>query len=145
MGLPAALAIVVSAVFGGLAAWHFVMALTPFPRESVTVPYVNGRPLFVPSATATAAVGVGLLLCALLVASTAGIVAAGLSPPVLTALCGGLALVLLVRAVGDFRYVGFFKSVRDSRFATLDTWCYSPACLALSIAVAYVAMHSPRR
>jgi hypothetical protein len=143
VGLTAVLAIVVSAIFGGLGVWHFAMALAPFPRESVGVPYVNGRPLFVPSVTATAAVGVGLLLCALLVVSTAGIVTVGLSPRVLSALCAGLALVLLLRAVGDFRYVGFFKSVRNSRFATMDTWCYSPACLALSIGVAYVATHSP--
>jgi hypothetical protein len=119
------------------------MALAPFPRESVAVPYVDGRPLFVPSATATTAVGVGLFLCALLVISTAGVLAVGLSPRLLTALCGALALGLLVRAVGDFHYVGFFKSVRGSRFATMDTWCYSPVCLALSIGVAYVATHSP--
>jgi uncharacterized protein DUF3995 len=123
--------------------WHFAMALAPVPRESVAVPYLNGRPLFVPSATATAAVGVGLLFCALLVASTAGLVAIGLSARVLSALCAGLALVLLLRAVGDFRYVGFFKSVRGSRFASMDTWCYSPGCFALAIAVAYVALHSP--
>jgi Protein of unknown function (DUF3995) len=60
-------------------------------------------------------------------------------------LCAGLALGLLLRAVGDFRYVGFFKSVRDSRFATMDTWCYSPVCLALSMGVAYVATHQPAR
>jgi hypothetical protein len=137
------LAIAVSAIFGGLGVWHFVMALAPFPRESVTVPYVNGRPMFVPSATATAAVGVGLLLCALLIASTGGIVTVGLSPRVLSALCAGLALALLLRAVGDFRYVGFFKSVRGSRFATMDTWCYSPVCFALSIGIAYIATHSP--
>ena len=125
--------------------WHFAMALAPFPRESVAVPYSNGRPLFVPSVTATAAVGVGLLLCAVLVISTAGVVAVGLSPRVLTALCATLALGLLLRAVGDFWYVGFFKTVRGSRFATMDTLCYSPVCLALSIGVAYVAAHSPAR
>ena len=135
-------AIVVSAIFGGLGAWHFAMALAPFPRESAQVPYLNGHPLFVPSATATAAVGVGLLLCALLVAATAGIVSTGLSRRALSVLCAGLALVLLLRAVGDFRYVGFFKSVGGTRFATMDTWCYSPVCLALSIGVAYVATHS---
>jgi uncharacterized protein DUF3995 len=137
------LAIVVSGTFTGLGLWHFAMALAPFPRKSVAVPYVDGRPLFVPSVTATAAVGVGLLLCALLVVSTAGIVAIGLSARVLSTLCGGLALGLLLRAVGDFRYVGLFKSVRNSRFATMDTWCYSPMCLALSIGVAYVATHQP--
>jgi hypothetical protein len=142
VGLTPLLAIVVSTILAGLGLWHFAMALTPSPRESATVPYVDGRPLFVPSAAATAAVGVGLVLCALLVVSTAGFVFVGLSPRVLSPLCAGLALVFLLRAVGDFRYVGFFKSVRGSRFATMDTWCYSPACLALSIGIAYVAAHA---
>lgn len=43
-----------------------------------------------------------------------------------------LASVFLLRAVGDFRYVGFFKRVRNSRFAALDTRFYSPLCLFLS-------------
>ena len=33
----------------------------------------------------------------------------------------GFAVVFLARAVGDFRYVGFFKRVRGTRFARLDT------------------------
>jgi hypothetical protein len=143
VGLTAVLAIIVSGVFGGLGLWHFAMVRSPLPRESAAVPYVNGRPLFVPSVTATTAVGVVLLLCALLVVSTAGIVAIGLSARVLSALSAALALGLLLRAMGDFRYVGFFKSVRGSRFAWMDTWCYSPGCFALSVAVAYVALHSP--
>ena len=43
-----------------------------------------------------------------------------------------LAGIFLVRAIGDFRYVGFFKKVRNSRFADLDTKFYSPLCLLLS-------------
>lgn len=44
-----------------------------------------------------------------------------------------LAGIFLLRAVGDFRYVGFFKRVRNSRFAHLDTRFYSPLCLLLCI------------
>lgn len=44
-----------------------------------------------------------------------------------------LAGVFLLRAIGDFRYVGFFKKVRNSRFAQLDTSFYSPLCLLLCI------------
>lgn len=43
-----------------------------------------------------------------------------------------LAGIFLIRAVGDFRYVGFFKQIRNSRFADLDTKFYSPLCLLLS-------------
>ncbi|MBN3819698.1 DUF3995 domain-containing protein, partial [Paraburkholderia sp. Se-20369] len=53
-----------------------------------------------------------------------------------------LALIFAVRAVGDFRYVGFFKRIRGSRFARLDTLCYSPLCAALSLSIA--SMHWAR-
>ncbi|WP_205190355.1 DUF3995 domain-containing protein, partial [Burkholderia sp. LMG 13014] len=47
-----------------------------------------------------------------------------------------LALIFAVRAVGDFRYVGFFKRIRGSRFARMDTLYYSPLCAALSLSIA---------
>ncbi|EGD05771.1 hypothetical protein B1M_04736, partial [Burkholderia sp. TJI49] len=47
-----------------------------------------------------------------------------------------LALIFAVRAVGDFRYVGFFKRIRGSRFARMDTLCYSPLCAALALSIA---------
>ncbi|QDK82860.1 DUF3995 domain-containing protein [Spirosoma sp. KCTC 42546] len=43
-----------------------------------------------------------------------------------------LAGIFLLRAIGDFRYVGFFKQIRNSRFADLDTKFYAPLCLLLS-------------
>ena len=42
-----------------------------------------------------------------------------------------LAGIFMLRAIGDFRYVGFTKKVRSTRFAELDTWFYSPLCLFL--------------
>jgi hypothetical protein len=50
-----------------------------------------------------------------------------------------LALGLLARAIGEFRYVGFFKRVRGSRFARLDTLLYSPLRLLLAVGVAFIA------
>jgi hypothetical protein len=44
-----------------------------------------------------------------------------------------IASLFLVRVIGDFRYVGLFKRVLDSRFATLDTRFYIPLCLVLSM------------
>jgi hypothetical protein len=132
-----ALAPAVCATFVGLALWHFYMALTPHGQGAV--PSVNGRPLFVPSRRATVAVGIVLLLFAGLVAATAGLLAVGLPPALLSWLSYGLALGLLLRAVGEFRYVGLFKRVRGSKFAVLDTFVYSPLCLLLAVGVALVA------
>ncbi len=139
MNLP--LAWVVCFVFVALAVWHFCMAYLPPSVASAAVPSVGGKPVFKPSRTATLVVGVFLLLCAGLVAATAGMVQFPLGQTALSWLSGLLALGLLARAVGEFRYVGFFKRVRGSRFATLDSWIYSPLCLLLSVGVALIARY----
>jgi hypothetical protein len=133
-----ALASVLCLVFVTLAIWHFRMALRPAPGASGAVPSVAGKPLFVPSPRATALVGVVLLLFACLVGATAGLVEIGIPVRVLSWLCDALALGLLARAIGEFKYLGFFKRVRDSKFARLDTLLYSPLCLLLAVGVALV-------
>lgn len=131
------IAAVVCLVLVALALWHVYMAFLPTGRESAAVPSVDGKPLFIPSRRATLGVGAALLFFAVLVAATAGLVGIGLSPVVLSWASYALALGLLARAVGEFRCVGFFKRVRGSRFARLDSLVYSP----LAIAVAWVASH----
>lgn len=125
-----------------MALWHFYMALARWSREGGAVPSVGGKPLFVPSRKATFAVGVVLLLFAGLVAATAKMFPVGLPIAALSWLSYALALGLLARAVGEFKYVGFFKRVRDSRFATPDTWVYSPRCLLLAAGGAFVALRN---
>ena len=52
---------------------------------------------------------------------------------------GVLSLVFCVRAVGDFRFVGFFKRVRGTPFAIWDTRLFSPLYLLLAAGFARVA------
>ncbi|MFD3447392.1 DUF3995 domain-containing protein [Microbacteriaceae bacterium 4G12] len=47
--------------------------------------------------------------------------------------CLLFALIFLVRAIGDFKYIGMFKKVKGSKFAKYDTWLYSPLCLYLTL------------
>ena len=130
---------IVCSVFLGLGVWHFYMAATPASRETGAVPSVEGRPLFVPSPRATVGVGVVLVLFALLVAGTARVLPLGVPIFALRWLSYALAFGLLARAVGEFKYVGFFKRVRGSRFATMDTFVYSPLCVLLATGVALIA------
>jgi glucan phosphoethanolaminetransferase (alkaline phosphatase superfamily) len=44
-----------------------------------------------------------------------------------------LASVLIIRAMGDFKYAGFFKTITDTPFAVYDTKYYSPLCLFLGV------------
>jgi len=41
--------------------------------------------------------------------------------------------IFLVRAIGDFKYVGFFKKVKNSKFASMDSKFYSPLCLIIAV------------
>ena len=47
--------------------------------------------------------------------------------------------VFLLRAMGEFRLVGFFKRVRGTPFAIWDTWLFSPLCLLLALAFFFIA------
>ena len=49
-----------------------------------------------------------------------------------------VGVVFALRALGEFKWVGFFKSVRDTRFARLDTWLYSPLCAGMAAACLYL-------
>ncbi|WP_020060584.1 DUF3995 domain-containing protein [Bacillus sp. 123MFChir2] len=46
--------------------------------------------------------------------------------------CIVLAGIFLLRAVGDMKYVGFFKKVKGTKFSVYDTWLYSPVCLYIA-------------
>ena len=139
-----ALAFVLCLAFVALALWHFYMALVPGTGTAGALPSADGRPLFVPTRRATVAVAVVLLLFAALVAATAGVIPVGLPRVALSWLSYALAAGLTARAVGEFKYVGFFKRVRGSKFARLDTLLYSPLCLLLGVGVALVALHNTR-
>ena len=133
------LAYALAGVFVLLAVWHFGMAALPSSGKGGAVPSVDGKALFKPSRLATVGVGVALLLFAGLMGATGGLLHTGLSPLLLAGLSYALAAGLLARGIGDFKYLGLFKRMRSSRFATLDTFVYSPLCLLLAASVALLA------
>lgn len=51
-----------------------------------------------------------------------------------------LAALFFLRAIGEFRYVGFFKGVRNTEFGRWDTWLFSPLCLIIALLAAITAL-----
>ncbi|QWX82531.1 DUF3995 domain-containing protein [Cellulophaga sp. HaHaR_3_176] len=41
--------------------------------------------------------------------------------------------IFTLRALGDFKYVGFFKQIKSTEFANLDTIFYSPLCMLVAL------------
>jgi TctA family transporter len=126
------------AVFASLSLLHLYWVLGGRAGLETAIPSVDGKPAFQPSAMATAVVAVGLALCGVLVAVTSGVLAAPISRDVLVWPVRGLVLLFLLRAVGDFWLVGFFKRMHTTRFARLDSTVYSPLCLMIAIGLVIV-------
>jgi hypothetical protein len=122
------LATTTATIFVFLGLLHFYWAVGGRSGKSAAIPEIDGVPAFRPSKAAMAVVGLALL-------GTAAIVLLQVQ-----LLLAGAAAVLLLRAIGDFRLVGFFKRRRDSAFARMDTRLYSPLCLALGAALARLAV-----
>ena len=44
-----------------------------------------------------------------------------------------IAGIFILRAIGEFNYVGFFKKIKHTKFGQRDTKYYSPLCLLIGI------------
>src|SRR5437762_4367155 len=44
-----------------------------------------------------------------------------------------IAIIFIIRAIGEFKYIGFFKKIRCTKFGEYDTMYYSPLSLLIGI------------
>jgi len=100
------------------------------------VPTIGGRRLFNPSPLATWLVASLLGIAVILVMGRVGWIRTGALSGLVDLGVRVLALVFLLRAVGNLRSFGFFKTITDTPFAEWDTWLYSPLCLLLAMLAA---------
>ena len=132
------LATCVATVFAALAVLHLWWA-RGLSIGASAVPEVDGRPLFRPGPVGCIAVAALLAWSGWIVLERAGLLGPHMPGWMVRAGAWVIALVLLARAIGEFRYVGFFKRVTGTAFATNDTRYYSPLALLLGVASAVIA------
>jgi hypothetical protein len=131
---------VAALVLAGIAALHFYWAAGGTTGASAAIPERGGRPAFSPAPQATALVALAFLAASAIVLARIGAWGPASGSPSWVRLgtwCIGGAFLL--RAIGDFRLVGFFKRVRGTRFADLDSTIYSPLSLGVGVAVLWLA------
>ena len=119
--------------FGGQ--WAAVAAVPQVPVEGSA----RSQPAFKPSGWLTLLVAFGLLLIAALVCLRVGWWVPAVSHQSLQWVISTIAMLMFARAIGDSNLVGFFKQVKGSEFARLDTWVYSPLCVVLGAGLLVVA------
>lgn len=44
-----------------------------------------------------------------------------------------LMVLFIIRSIGDFKYLGFFKKIKNTRFGQNDTRYFGPLCLIIGI------------
>jgi hypothetical protein len=139
MKIDMGVALALAAAFALLSALHVVWAFGGKIASGSVIPVINGAPVFRPSVGTTLAVAGLLAAAALVVLVRAGILLPSFPPRLATFATVVLGAILVLRAIGDFRLVGFFKSLRGTAFARWDNWLYSPLSLALGLAALWLA------
>lgn len=51
-----------------------------------------------------------------------------------------IAGIFILRAIGDFNYVGFFKKIKHTKFGESDTKYFSPLCLVIGVLTIILAL-----
>jgi hypothetical protein len=133
MALVLALAIIAFA-----AAFHLHWALGGRLGYSVSLPQrADGTPVMAHRLSwwrpAAAAVALALLVLAILLLADSGRIALPLPGGLVRAALIGAGLAFVARALVPNRYVGFFKTLRGTRWARFDTRFYSPLFLLLGL------------
>ena len=85
-----------------------------------------------PGKAVTLVVAFGLLFFALLTLAGSGLFDKYIQKRYFRFGALGIMIIFLLRAIGDFEFVGFFKTVKTSPFAINDTRFFSPLCLFIA-------------
>ncbi len=132
-------AIALASVLAFLSGLHIYWAFGGRWGWGAAIPQIDGRPAFSPSRLATLVVALALAAAAVLPLVRTGVVPFPVPPWLSQWSAVFLAFIFFIRAVGDFRLVGFFKRVRGTPFAIWHTRLFSPLCLLLAAGFARVA------
>ena len=137
------LALLLALIFAVLGLLHFYWAAGGSLGGGAAIPSMAGERLFTPSAFASTTVGLLLLLGMYAFVGRIGYLTFGFPGWLFRLGTAVIAVLFMLRAIGEFRYVGFFKSIKDSEFASWDTYIFSPLCLFIAVSAFLVSYFDP--
>lgn len=117
-----------------MALFHFYWAFGGVIGLNKALPTKNGKLLLNPSKTLTFFVGVVLTVFAYIAYTLHFYDFTTVENSNLYKYTGLLlSIIFILRAVGEFNAVGFFKKIKNTEFAIYDTKYFSPLCLVLGV------------
>lgn len=129
-GMSQAFGITLSAIVLIISIFHFYWAIGGKFWFANTLP---GNKVLNPTKFDAVIVAVGLLAMSAFILIRIGFINFMLPLWMMKSGLWIIAGIFILRAIGDFRYVGFFKSVKHSAFAKADSHYYSPLCLLMGV------------
>jgi Protein of unknown function (DUF3995) len=133
------LAVLIATVLAALSTLHLYWAVGGRWGHVAALPEHHGQPVFRPGALGTLLVAALLATASVLVLGRVGLGAAARLSRLTHVGAWIIAVVFLLRGLGDFRFIGVFRSVRDTRFAWWDRHLYTPLSIVLGLTTAIVA------
>ena len=93
----------------------------------------SGERVLNPKKIDSAVVGIGLTVFGFLYVLKSGLIEYNLPEWIMKYGSWAIPTIFLLRAIGEFKYVGFFKRVKKTDFGKLDTKFFSPLCLIIAM------------
>lgn len=138
------IAIILTIIFILLSAIHFYWAFGGNWGTDAVFPKINDKiEIVMPGIIPTLIVAFGFLVFVLIILVDTKMIEFGLSEKLhnwIDYALWAMAAIFLLRAVGEFKYVGFFKKINNSKFAINDTRYYSPLCLMIGTLILIIQL-----
>lgn len=100
----------------------------------------KGERVLNPKKIDSAVVGLGLLLMGVFYLSKSDVLTLDLPSWAANSAGWVISTIFLLRAIGDFKYVGFTKRVKNTNFGKNDSKYYAPLCLIISVIGLYLEL-----
>ncbi len=109
-------------VFGGTWAADAVVPTQP-----------TGQKVFSPGKAATVIVAFSLILFVIITVANLGLFNNLINKGYIHYATNTIGIIFTIRAIGDFKFVGLTKRIKNTRFGKNDTKIYTPLCLVLAV------------
>jgi hypothetical protein len=124
---------ILSSIFFLLSTLHFYWAAGGNWASDIVLPKdLTGNAVLQPTTIDTIIVGSVLMVFAFYYLVKADLLRISLPRWILNSGYWLISGIFLLRAFGDFNYVGFTKRIKHTDFATLDSRYFSPLCLLIA-------------
>jgi len=128
------LSILISIILIGLGVIHFNWVIGGEFGFSESLPTKeSGERVLNPKKMDSAIVGIGLTVFGLFYIFKSSLIAHNLPAWIMVYVGWIVPSIFILRAIGEFKYIGFFKRIKKTKFGKRDTMFFSPLCFLIGI------------